>query len=120
PAPTPTSFVPYSPVPAPIERLVLRLMAKNPDERPQNAGALLDALKNLAEESHRALTNPTPQPASLTPEQNTMTSTDLGRGGGHVTDVVQFKTPMPKSAGGGTPGTALNAPGTPYPPGTPY
>jgi serine/threonine-protein kinase len=119
PAPTPTSFVPYSPVPAPIEQLVLRLMAKNPDERPQNAGALLDALKNLADDSQRALANPTPPPHSLTPEQPTMTSTDL-RGTPQHTDVVQFKTPSPKpSTSIPTPGTAMNPAGTPFPPGTP-
>ncbi len=102
PAPTPTSFVPYSPVPGPVERLVLRLLAKNPDERPQNAVSLLDALKNLAEESQRALQNPTPPPSSLEPHQATMTATDLNK---PSTGVVPFKTPMPLTAQ--TPSTAM-------------
>ncbi len=53
--PTPTSLVPYSPVPAPIERLVLRLMSKAPNDRPAHARELLGLLHNLADESQRSL-----------------------------------------------------------------
>ncbi|HEY4222165.1 MAG TPA: hypothetical protein VGO62_12500, partial [Myxococcota bacterium] len=113
PVPTPTSFVPYSPVPHPIEALVLRLMAKNPDDRPQTAQALIDLLQNLAEESQRALNNPTPAPLSLEPHQNTITATSMG--GTAATGVVPFKTPgAAKSAAAAfTPATALS--GTPQP-----
>ena len=111
PAPTPTSLVPYSPVPAPIERLVLRLLAKSPEERPQSAQALLDALANLAEESQRALTG-TPPPSALDPAQPTMTATDLGK---HGTDVVKF-TPTPRPPG--SPGPPGSLGDTPRPPGS--
>ena len=102
-------MLPYSPVPHPIERLVLQLMAKSPEERPQNARSLIDQIATLADESQRALANPTPLP-SLDAHQNTITATDMNK---PTTGVVPFKTPMPSAAM--TPATSLQPGLTPQP-----
>jgi serine/threonine-protein kinase len=46
--PSPSSLLPYSPVPAPVEALLARLLAKRPDERPADARALVEAIDALA------------------------------------------------------------------------
>ncbi|MDP2343249.1 MAG: serine/threonine-protein kinase [Deltaproteobacteria bacterium] len=114
PAPTPTSLVPFSPVPAPIERLVLRLMAKAPQERPANASDLLALLKTLGEESQRSLSAPTPPPA-----HSDLTVTDMGNGTG-VVPFVGTPRPAPIAPPLGTPSQGLTTtsptPGASYSP----
>ena len=85
PAPTPTSLVPFAPVPAPIEALVLRLMAKVPSARPTTAVELGVLLSNLLADSLRSLTL---SPAVL--RETDPTVTDLR---GMRTGVVPFATP---------------------------
>lgn len=128
PAPTPTSLVPYSPVPTPIERVVLRLLAKNPNDRPKDARELLITLATLAEESQRSL-NATPSPSLLSGNPHDATVTDLADI--HRTGVVPFVgTPKPATtdprlsarpdmSGTGTPATAQFAPGMTPPGATP-
>jgi serine/threonine protein kinase len=57
--PSPSSLLPFSPVPAPVEALLARLLAKRPDERPADARAIVDAIDALA----TAALQPTPLPA---------------------------------------------------------
>ena len=85
PAPTPTSLVPFAPVPAPIEALVLPLIAKVPSARPTTAVELGVLLSNLVADSRRSLTL---SPAVL--RETDPTVTDLR---GKRTGVVPFATP---------------------------
>lgn len=123
PAPTPTSLVPYSPVPTPIERVVLRLLAKNPNDRPADARELLITLATLAEESQKSL-SATPAPSLLSGSPNDATVTDFADI--HRTGVVPFvgtpkppTDPRPDMTGTGTPATAQFAPGMTPPGATP-
>lgn len=57
PAPAPSKFNPQ--VPAAVDRMVLRMMAKNPDDRSKDADALLAELRGL----RQSLGTPAPAPA---------------------------------------------------------
>jgi serine/threonine-protein kinase len=45
--PRPTDLLPFSPIPAPVEDLLLRLLEKTPNARPKDADELLAALAHL-------------------------------------------------------------------------
>jgi serine/threonine protein kinase len=91
--PTPSSLLPFAPVPGPVEALVMRLLAKTPAERPADTVALIaaiNALQNAAEQANTPLSTSLSTPTSLSPGESTVTS--LGDG----TGVVPFVgTPRP-------------------------
>jgi eukaryotic-like serine/threonine-protein kinase len=106
PPPTPTSFLPFSPVPAPVEELVLQLMEKAPEARPADAATLLQRITGLAEESRRALAS-LPAASAFDP---TVTDAELLR----RTDVMPAGWRPPSDAPPGvtpTPATAVRADG---------
>jgi serine/threonine protein kinase len=83
--PTLSSLLPYDPVPAPVERLVGRLLAKRPEDRPANAAELLALLDQIRAEAAHANT----PVAGLPADAATEASTDpFG-----ATGVVPFPTP---------------------------
>lgn len=53
--PRPTALLPFAPVPAPVEDLLLRLMAKKPEARPPTAKALIGMLDELALKAERPI-----------------------------------------------------------------
>jgi serine/threonine protein kinase len=59
--PRPTALLPFAPVPAPVEDLLLRLLAKKPEARPATAKALIGMLDELALKAERPI-----EPASST------------------------------------------------------
>jgi serine/threonine protein kinase len=95
--PTPSSLLPFAPVPAPVEALIMRLMEKTPQARPDSAEALVALIDAL---SDAAVAANTPMPSqsmrtSLGIDQKTLTAgDDIAR-----TGVVPFSTPQrPSSA----------------------
>jgi len=91
--PTPSSLLPFAPVPGPVEALVMRLLAKSPTERPTDTSdliAAIDALQSAAEQANTPLSTSASTATSLSPGESTVTS--LGDG----TGVVPFVgTPRP-------------------------
>ena len=68
PPPRPTSVLPFSPVPAPVEELLLRLLQKRPADRPSSAAELVRLLDDLQAQADRPV-----EPAS----SRRRTETDL-------------------------------------------
>ncbi|MDP2341227.1 MAG: serine/threonine-protein kinase [Deltaproteobacteria bacterium] len=68
PPPRPTSVLPFSPVPAPVEELLLRLLEKRPGDRPASAAELVRLLDELQAQAERPI-----EPAS----SRRRTETDL-------------------------------------------
>jgi serine/threonine protein kinase len=59
-APSPSTLLPFHPLPAPVDRLIMRLMAKTPDERPATAHDLITLLDRIEGEATLAEQQPTP------------------------------------------------------------
>lgn len=83
--PTPSSLLPFAPVPGPVEQLVMRLLEKTPEARPPDATALVlavDHLKNAAEQAN----TPISTIKDLSPSESTVTSMETP--GTHVTPLT--------------------------------
>ncbi len=118
--PTPSSLLPFAPVPAPVEALIMRLMEKTPQARPDSAALLAQLVDQLADAAVAANT-PMPSASTLTSlgaDQKTMTgASDVGS-----TGVMPFSTPQrpapstpttstaPSTLGAATPMTAVAMP----------
>ncbi len=103
PPPTLNDVAPFAPVPAPVEAVVGRLMAKSPDERPPDTATLLVLLDGL-ERAAAAAAAGTPVPNTFEP-----TVTDV-RETPNTTAVVPIRltpTPSPSATSMGTPATGL-------------
>jgi len=105
-APSPSSRLPFSPVPAPVESLVMALLAKQPSQRPPSARALVDANDALMTQA-RAAASETPLP-SLGPNESTIADDVAATGAMPVGPGLARATPL-----SATP--ALPAPATPSP-----
>ena len=90
PAPSPSAFAPDAGIPAPIEAIVLRLLAKDPADRPASATALLHEIERLPS---------APSVPSATPSTPTMPATR-----------IEVPTPASLATSTATPATALVAP----------
>jgi len=79
--PTPSSLLPFAPVPGPVEQLVMKLLEKAPERRPPDAAALLVAIDALQDAAEQANT-PISTIKDLSPSESTVTS--LETPGTHV------------------------------------
>jgi serine/threonine-protein kinase len=122
PAPTPSSLLPFSPLPQPIERVVMSLLAKVPEERPASAAALMETLSTIEQAAIDDEKNPRRTPQELPPSMPTITDVRPTPSYAMKTDTApptQTAGPPAHMTPAGTPATAAAMGSTPHT-GTPH